>query len=147
MAIFIATGAFFGYSPVVPGTVGTALALLLAILFLPATWAAQGGVAFFTALLGIWASTRAEVYFNEKDPRQVVIDEMAGFFVTILGIPQVFLWWMAAFVLFRGFDVLKPPPIRGLQRLPGGWGIMADDLVAGIYANICLHLLRLIVGT
>jgi phosphatidylglycerophosphatase A len=89
--------------------------------------------------LGIWASGYAERVYGEKDPHRVVIDEIAGFFVAVFLLPWDWRWIGAAFFLFRLFDVWKPWPIRRLQALPGGWGIMVDDLLAGTYTGLLLH--------
>jgi phosphatidylglycerophosphatase A len=94
-------------------------------------------------VLGLWAAGRAEALFGEKDPGRVVIDEIAGQMVALLFIRPTALVLLAAFFLFRVMDVLKPWPARRLEDLPGGSGIMADDLMAGLYANLILHGLAL----
>jgi phosphatidylglycerophosphatase A len=129
-----------GRSPIIPGTAGTLASLPLVILasaFLPRP--AYAAVTAALALLGIWAAGRASAALGIKDPGVVVIDETAGLFVTFLGIP---VGWTAAalgFFIFRAMDILKPPPARQAERLPSGWGIMLDDLMAGVYANLLLR--------
>ena len=136
-----------GRSPIIPGTAGTLASLPLAVaaaVFLPLP--AYLGVTLAVALLGIWAAGRAAAMLGMKDPGVVVIDETAGLFVTFLGVP---MGWTAAalgFVLFRGMDILKPPPARQFERLPGGWGIMCDDLMAGVYANLLVRAGLFLVG-
>jgi phosphatidylglycerophosphatase A len=140
VAVQAATLLGAGRSPFVPGTVGTLAALPLAVAawrFLP-LWgflAATLGVSAF----GVWAAGIAADRIGLKDPGAVVIDEAAGIMVTLLGVP--FGWWAAAgaFFLFRVMDVLKPPPAARAEHLPGGWGIMTDDLIAGLYANAALR--------
>ncbi|MBI1785643.1 phosphatidylglycerophosphatase A, partial [Candidatus Sumerlaeota bacterium] len=97
------------------------------------------GIVAAVSLLGTWAADFAEKYHAEKDPHKVVIDEIAGFFVSMFLVPWNWPCVAAAFFLFRFFDVWKPYPIRGLQRLPGGIGIMIDDLLAGVYTCVLIH--------
>ena len=139
-AVQLATLFGAGRSPVVPGTVGTLAAMPLALLawrFLP-LWG-QAVTTVTVAGAGIWAGGIAARRLGTKDPGPVVIDEAAGLMVTLLGIPFGPGAAAGAFVLFRAMDVLKPPPARRAERLPGGWGIMTDDLVAGLYANAALR--------
>ncbi len=196
-ALFVATAGGLGYLPKAPGTFGSLVGLVVALLpawlffgftaanisarhgddgiFLkvstwysdPLLWA-QIVLAFIIAGLGVWASDRVAKRFHEQDPQYVVIDEVSGQHLTLLlgcGIP---VWWTAAqpfwntmplglitlrsalnwkylllgFILFRVFDIWKPFPAREAESLPGGWGIMADDWIAGIYAGIGLWIAR-----
>ncbi len=143
----LATLGGVGRSPVAPGTAGTLAALPFAYLagrflsFWPFV-AVTAGI----ALIGIWAGGRAERLLGQRDPGPVVIDEAAGLFVSLLGIPPGGAALCGAFVLFRVMDVLKPPPARRLESLSGGFGIMADDLAAGAYANLALRIVRLLLG-
>lgn len=93
--------------------------------------------------LGTWAADRAEEKFQQKDCRYIVIDEIAGFLVTAFLMPWEWPWMAAAFFLFRLFDVVKPFPARQAENLHGGIGIMTDDLIAGLYANLILQVIRL----
>ena len=99
---------------------------------------------FVIALAGTWAASRTEKLSGKKDPGKVVIDEVAGQFIALLPVPFVLgaAWWTAilAFVLFRFFDIVKPYPARRLESLEAGLGIMADDIVAGVYAAIVVAL-------
>jgi len=143
-AMFLATGFGSGYSPVAPGTAGTIVAMPLGWLML----GTLGGhplmelvtVAAVSAL-AIWSAELAAPAFGLKDPGQIVVDEIAGFLVSVLFLPAGWTTLVTAFVLFRVFDVVKPPPCRRLERLPGGLGIVADDLAAGVYANISAKIL------
>jgi phosphatidylglycerophosphatase A len=139
IALVLATGFGAGYGPIAPGTWGSIPGLVAfwgLNRFGPWTAVAGAGLA---AAIGVWAAGRAEHVFGEKDPGRVVIDEVAGQMVTLLFLPAEPLVLLAGFLLFRVLDVFKPWPARGLEGLPGGSGIMADDLMVGVYANLILH--------
>lgn len=142
LALVLATFFGAGRSPIIPGTVGTLASLPLAALL---AWALPSwGFAVATIVItvaAVLAADRAARLLAHKDPRAVVIDETAGLFVTLLGLPLSWPTLLGAFLLFRVMDVLKPPPARRAERLPGGWGIVTDDLIAGLYANLALRLL------
>ncbi len=136
----LATGLGLGYSPLGPGTFGSTLAL-------PLIWAVQSLTilqylvfAFAFILFSIWVSAQAEGVFGEKDCQKIVIDEIAGMVVTFIAIPFNWMTALAGFILFRLFDITKPPPIYQSQRLKGGWGVVIDDVVAGAFANIVLQI-------
>ena len=142
VAVFIATVAYCGYFPIAPGTIGSAAGLLAYLL----VWWAQSPIvevglilALFAA--GVWAGTTAERYFGGIDPGPVVLDEVVGMLITLAFIPVTLTGALAGFVLFRIFDVIKPFPAAQLERLHGGLGVMADDAMAAIYANITLRIL------
>ena len=99
-------------------------------------------IALAIVVIGVWSSGRLETIWG-KDNRQIVIDEVLGMTVSMLGIPVSPLHVLIAFVLFRYFDIAKPLFIRNTEQLPRGWGVMGDDLLAGIYANLCLRLLMI----
>jgi phosphatidylglycerophosphatase A len=144
LAIIIATWFGCGYFPWGPGTVGALAGLLIAIalhLYLGA-----GRLALLVATLillapAIWASTNTARIVAKLDPGIVVVDEVLGQWTTLLG-ATVFNWkaLLAGFVLFRVFDIWKPWPVRQFEKLPGGTGIVADDLAAGIYAALILYI-------
>jgi phosphatidylglycerophosphatase A len=152
LSIWIATGLGAGYFPVAPGTAGSAVGLALVIalrqtslkpLGLGVSLAALAGVLF---ALGVWSAGRAEKVFGRVDPRQVVIDEIAGQIITFVATPRVtWTWLIAGFILFRAFDIVKPFPARRAERFPGGWGIMLDDVVAGLYSLVVLVILGLLI--
>lgn len=136
-----------------PGTWGTAVAVLLVVLLhavFPALASPLAGAALAcaVALLAVWLSSKACDYelFAERahDPSEIVIDEIAGFFVTVIALPVDPLSLVLAFLAFRLFDIAKPFPVRRLEMLPKGLGIVADDLAAGVYANLSVQLLLLI---
>jgi phosphatidylglycerophosphatase A len=129
-----------------PGTWGSAGALLtwwLIARALPSNMLIPGALAYCAAatLIGIPAATLTARACHREDPSHVVIDEVAGQMLTLVGAPLTWRAQIAGFVLFRAFDILKPPPIRLLERLPEGLGIMVDDLGAGIYGLVVLQLL------
>ena len=139
--LVIATAIGAGYAPVAPGTFGSAVGLLL-WLALPNIHWLQLLAILVVSVVGIWSGSVAEHHFERRDPGQVVVDEVAGMMVTLAFNPVAgFAWLAAAFVLFRASDIIKPFPVNRLERLPGGLGIMADDLAAGVYANLALRLL------
>ena len=142
LAVFVATVGYCGYFPFAPGTVGSAAGLVVYLLvwWTQSTLVEAGLIAGVFAV-GIWAATAAEHYFGGIDPGPVVIDEVLGMLVTLAFIPAGWSAALAGFVLFRIFDVIKPWPANRLEQLHGGFGIMADDAMAGVYANIALRIM------
>jgi phosphatidylglycerophosphatase A len=140
----IATLGFLGYSPYAPGTVGTLFAF--AVFFLADLTVSGHLILIISVILtGIYASSVAEKTLNEKDSKKIIIDEFAGFFVAVFYLPKSISFAVAAFLLFRFFDILKPFFISKLEKtLDGGLGIMADDILAGIYTNLVLQALVLV---
>jgi len=106
-----------------------------------AVWIYTAVAAVIVTLIGVPASTIVARESGITDPRHAVIDEVAGQLIALIGIPLRWQYVLASFILFRGFDILKPPPLRRLEKIPRGWGIMLDDVGAGIYAGIVAHLL------
>jgi len=131
----LATGFGSGLSPFAPGTMGTLVGIPVC---LPLSWPVRFLVAIILSALAVYISGRAETIYLKKDDQRIVIDEIAGFQVAML--PVAITGWHLcfAFVLFRIFDIWKPFPIRNLQQLPGGWGVVIDDIAAGIYAGIIM---------
>lgn len=141
---WLALGFGSGLSPWAPGTAGSAVAVALWLAFLAAmpSWPMQiVAVALGTGLC-VWAAGWAARKLRRKDPGCIVSDELAGQWLALLTAPPAWPWWLAAFVLFRVFDIAKPWPMRRLERLPGGIGIVADDLMAGLYAAVILVIAR-----
>lgn len=137
-ALAFATVCGIGYVPVAPGTFGSAAGLLLWWL-LPQSATVQGGLIVGVMVVGSWSGHIAERYFQATDPGPVVIDEVMGMLVTLFLIPVGWAGALTGFFLFRVMDVVKPYPANRLERLPGGLGVMADDLMAALYANIALR--------
>jgi len=140
LATVIATGFGSGYSPVAPGTAGSlvGLALFWAVHQLPLAGQVAATVLMFA--IGVAAASHVARNLGVEDPGLVVADEVAGMWVSLLGLPLTGVTAVAGFVAFRVFDVFKPYPARDLERLPGGWGIMCDDVMAGIYANLLVRI-------
>jgi phosphatidylglycerophosphatase A len=141
VALAVATWFGCGYAPLAPGTWGSAGALVPALLLVRAGWEPWHFLllAIIALPAAIWAADAAERYTGRKDPGLVVVDEVVGQWVTLAGATTL-NWksWLAAFVLFRLMDIFKPPPVRQLERLPGGTGIVADDVMAGLYGAAVL---------
>jgi len=137
-ALLIATALGVGYVPVASGTFGSAAGLVLWEL-LPATTAVQVAVIVLLFVAGSWSGTVAERHFGRRDPGEVVVDEVMGMLITLFMNPVGWLGAIAGFLLFRLTDIVKPFPARRLEHLPGGIGIMADDGMAAIYANLALR--------
>jgi len=140
--IFVSTGFYLGKIPFAPGTFGSIPGLLLAYL-ISLSSLFYGTVMILIFIAGaIFISNEAETLFQSKDPKQIVIDEAAGMGVALLGLPFNMETAAAGFILFRLFDILKPFPIKIVERkLPGGTGIVMDDVLAGVFANIILRIL------
>jgi phosphatidylglycerophosphatase A len=137
----LAAGFGSGLTPFAPGTIGTLVGIPICLVCLPLTWPLRFLVVVVLSALAIFISGRAEMIYQKKDDQRVVIDEIAGFQVAMLPVAITGLHLCVAFVLFRIFDIWKPFPIRNLQQLPGGWGVVIDDVAAGIYAGIVMLLL------
>ncbi len=140
----IATIGFLGYSPFAPGTVGSLFALAS---FLLIAWSAYAHffIIISLAVLGVYASSTAEKVLREKDSKKIIIDEFVGFYVSVFCLPKTLGFIIAAFLLFRFFDILKPLFIAKLEKtLSGGLGVMADDILAGIYTNLVLQVFILV---
>src|SRR5437016_1137973 len=134
-----------GYLRPGPGTYASAITVLLwwaLSRFIASAWLIPAAVIASVAitLLGIPPSTTVARESGQKDPGFVVIDEVAGQMIALIGAPLAWKYLLAGFILFRGFDIIKPFPLRRLERLPGGTGIMMDDVGAGVYALLLLQL-------
>jgi phosphatidylglycerophosphatase A len=143
LAVLVGTGLGTGFFPVAPGTVGSLLGVAL---YLPAA----GNIPLFFLLLaavtaaGTWAAGICGRLFGEHDSRRIVVDEIGGMMVTLFSFPAEPLWLILGFFIFRFFDIFKPPPIGAVDRKwASAGGVMADDLLAGIYANLTLQVVRL----
>jgi len=140
--LLLATGLGVGYSPRAPGTLGTLVAIpvyyFLSNVPSPLYEITLIGFVF----LSVWVSGNAEIFFGKKDDQRIVIDEIMGFLITMLWVPKTIRFVIIGFFLFRFFDILKPFPIRRLEKgFKGGFGVVLDDVVAGVYANIVLRLI------
>ena len=150
LILFLATGALSGYVPVAPGTAGTLVGLAVYLAGLGALSAPLYLVTLAAAIaLAVWVSEEAIALLGKKDPPQVTIDEVVGLLTTMALVPtrgafhvgpiSISATALLGFLLFRFFDILKPFPIRNIERAPGGLGVVLDDVMAGVYANLCLR--------
>lgn len=153
-----------GYIPIAPGTWGSGVGILIYLIvryfesdilsfFIQKgfqttviyawIYVINGVLLFLVCSIGIWAATRATRLFKIKDPQQAVIDEVMGQLITFVFVPFAISWGLvfAGFLLFRLFDIWKPYPIDALQDLPDGLGVCVDDILAGVYAGLCLSLI------
>ena len=147
LIVFFATGFFTGFLPKMPGTWGTFAAIPLVIISHRLTSITQPVVAVVFVTFAAYIAGRAEILFEDRDARPIVIDEMVGFLITLLWLPLSFPTLCLGFFLFRLFDIVKPPPISTVEkRLHGGWGIVLDDVLAGVFANVTLRLLLIVAG-
>jgi phosphatidylglycerophosphatase A len=149
---FLAASVFgAGYAPIASGTVGSFVTLVF-IWLLP--WPPGGPPTTFgllvalivVTLVGLWAGSRVERVLGRKDPGVIVIDEVAGMLLSVIGLPRSIPVLVTAFLLFRVFDIWKPFPARESQALSGGMGVMVDDLIAGLYALILVMGARALFG-
>src|SRR5262245_36957624 len=136
LVLAVATGAGSGYSPVASGTVGSVVGLAVWLALAGSSLPTYGLALAVVIALGIWAAGRAEQLFGGHDDGRITIDEVAGMLLSLASLPWRPEIAGVGFVLFRLFDIWKPFPARAAERLPGGFGVMADDLVAGVYANL-----------
>ena len=138
----IATGLFVGYVPFAPGTAGSILGLFL-------YWAIPGSESFgllaaifLLFLLGVWSAKAVEQVTGVEDNQIIVIDEIVGVLVTLMFLEKNFTWLVVGCILFRFFDIVKLYPAGRAEELPGGWGVMLDDVVAGIYSLVSLRTIQ-----
>lgn len=146
-AMAVGTGFGAGFSPVAPGTAGSALGVALFVLLAPAGTAALAVVLAAVLALGVWAAGVCGARYGAHDHRRIVVDEIAGQIIALASFPASPGWLLAGFLAFRFFDILKPFPARRIDRT---WrtagGVMADDVVAGLYANLALRAARAALG-
>jgi phosphatidylglycerophosphatase A len=146
--LFVATGFYIGTVPVAPGTLGSLIGLPLCLLLSRLTFLQSVLIILVFILFAVGIASAAQKILKQKDPGQIVIDEIAGLLVTFAGLPFNLKTALAGFIIFRLFDILKPFPIRILdKRMGGGSGVVLDDVVAGIYGNLFLRLVIYFSGT
>ena len=141
--LWLASGLGLGYAPLMPGTFGTLLGVLIyyftgripLLFYIP--------ILIVIFLISVWASHQAELILFTRDPQIVTIDEVIGYLVAMFSLPFGWKWMLAGFLLFRVFDILKPWPASYFDNVSKrGFAVVMDDVVAGIYANICLQIIR-----
>ena len=145
--IVLATGFFIGTIPFAPGTFGSILGLPIVYLLSRLNLLLSVSFILLFIFFAIGIASAAEKILNQKDPSEIVVDEIAGLMVSFTGLPFDLKTAIAGFIVFRAFDILKPFPIRMLQdKLNGGSGVVLDDVLAGIYTNLILRLAFYITG-
>jgi phosphatidylglycerophosphatase A len=139
--MFLATGGYIGRAPIAPGTFGSLVGLPIVYLLSKIPWYAATIFMVILVLGSVWVAHLAEKQLEAKDPGCIVVDEIVGLCVTMLFIPLTLPTGLAGFFLFRLFDVIKPPPVRQIdQMLGGGWGVVMDDVAAGVMANMTIRI-------
>ena len=139
----IASVFYIGYLPVAPGTLGSLAALLL-YYFICRNTITMTAVILIATILGFITAGKVEKMFGEKDPGEIIIDEFAGMLISLYRLPPTMGYVIAGFLLFRFFDIVKPKPIHDLEKLKGSLGVMSDDIIAGVYANMALQVVYVI---
>jgi phosphatidylglycerophosphatase A len=141
VVMFLATGCYIGKLPVAPGTFGSLLAIPACFLVAGLPLAATSCIILAFIGMAVWVADAAETILKTQDPGCIVIDEVAGMMVTMAGIPANWMTVTAGFVIFRIIDIIKPFPIRTAERyVPGGAGVVLDDVIAGIMGNVLLRI-------
>ena len=143
LCTMIASVFYIGYLPIAPGTLGSLAALAL-YYFICNNTIIMSAVILIAIILGFMTAGKVEKLFGEKDPGEIIIDEFAGMLISLYRMPPTMGYVVTGFLLFRFFDIVKPRPIRNLEKLKGSLGIMSDDLVAGVYTNIALQVVYII---
>ena len=139
---FLALGFGSGLAPKAPGTFGTLMAIPLYLLLQELSFNYYLLAVVVVSLAGVYICDRSAKMMGEHDHPAIVWDEFAGYFVTMIAVPFDWVWILLGFALFRLFDILKPQPIRWLDKsVAGGFGIMIDDIIAGVMACLSLHLI------
>ncbi len=141
----IATGLGAGYAPFASGTVGSMPPWFIAYLLIKGDQLTLALVTAVSIIISVWSAGEAESYFGH-DSKKIVIDEWAGMFITLLLVPYSLTNYLIAFVVFRALDVIKIFPARPAEKLPGGWGVTMDDVVAAIQSNVATRLIILIIA-
>jgi len=142
-ARIVATGLFVGYVPVAPATFGSLWAIALVLIVGTSGWM-YWALGVILLLLSVVSSGKVAKASGREDPKEVVIDEVVALYLAYAHFPTDWKVLLGGFLLFRAYDIVKPFPARRLESLPGGWGIVADDLVAGGYTWLTLKLLTLL---
>lgn len=145
LAKIIATFFGVGFTPLAPGTAASLITVILyKYLLYRMSWPFYLGLVFVIYIAGVWTSTQYSLQLGQKDPGKVVIDEVAGQLLALFMLPPTWFLMIMSFFLFRFFDIFKPPIIKKAESFSRGWGIMLDDIVAGIYTSIIINLYLLI---
>ena len=145
LAKFLSTTAFTGLFPIAPGTVGSVITIAILWFLPPQSTLTLLLTALVLFVVGVWSSGVTEKAMGKEDPGSVNIDEDVGMILSLIALPKDWAWWLAAFVIFRFLDITKPWPAKQSQDIGGGLGIMIDDVIVGVYTNVFLQVVRVIV--
>ena len=145
LILLLASGLGAGFSPFAPGTAGTLVAIPIELLLSPIRSPVYELTLLTFFFFSSWIAERAQNHWQKKDDQRIVIDEIMGYLLTMLWIPKTLFFISVGFLLFRLLDIVKPFPCRQLERVRGGFGVVLDDVFAGIYANIALQILRILI--
>ncbi len=139
--VWVASAGYSGYCPLAPGTCGTAVGVLVYLLF--SSFPAPVYVLSVVTLLfrASWVAGRAEILFGEHDSPKITIDEVIGYMITVSFLPLTLTTLAGGFLFFRVFDIIKPPPAGAINRRQGGWAVVLDDVVVGLYVNLLIRAL------
>ena len=139
-AVLVAAVGGLGFIPFAPGTFGSIPGVVSrSRCARSAPWWAEGVAMVVLFFIGVWAAKAAETWFGRIDPGPVVIDEVVGMLITTLFLPLSTIGWIVGFLVFRACDVIKPFPAGRAERLPGGWGVMSDDVLAGVWGYVIMR--------
>jgi phosphatidylglycerophosphatase A len=144
--LFISQGVYAGKSPVAPGTAGTVVGVFIYLGMKDLPPMHYAAACILVILIGMWAAGHAEIILGKTDSPSIVIDEIAGFLTAMFMVPSGLLFIVSGFVIFRVFDIMKPWPLKRLQELHGGPGVMLDDVGAGVYTNIVLQVAAVLIS-
>ena len=136
---------FAGYFPIAPGTFASLITVAIIWFLIPPVFYILLPAGIGILFLSVCLATQAEKFFG-KDGSPIVIDEVAGMVISLVFVSKDIMSFAGAFLLFRLFDIIKPPPVRSMEKLKGGWGVTLDDVIAGIYANLALQLILYLAG-
>jgi len=139
--LLLSTGFGVGYTPIAPGTAGTLVAIPIFLVLSSISFPLYELTILTFFFFASWISGEAERCWGRKDHPRIVIDEIMGFLITMWWVPKTTPFIILGFFLFRFFDIVKPPPIRLLERVKGGYGVVLDDVLAGVYSNIILQII------
>jgi phosphatidylglycerophosphatase A len=145
LILLLASGLGAGFSPFAPGTAGTLVAIPIELVLSPIRSPVYELTILTFFFFSSWIAERAQNHWQKKDDQRIVIDEMMGYFLTMLWIPKTLFFISVGFLLFRLLDIVKPFPCRQLEKVRGGFGVVLDDVFAGIYANVALQLLLILI--
>ena len=143
--LLFASGLGAGFSPYAPGTAGTLVAIPIELLLSSIRFPVYELTILTFFFFSSWIAEKAQNHWQKRDDQRIVIDEIMGYFLTMLWIPKTLFFISFGFLLFRLLDIVKPFPCRQLEKVRGGFGVVLDDVFAGIYANVALQFLRVLI--